>query len=89
VREYLRPICYQSWHCHVLEPIHLPLNHLLYLTILSLQMYLSFVYKLLSLLHKQKYYCERYSADTAQMNLGMRSYGYDIALSTTNVGTAA
>jgi hypothetical protein len=51
VSEYSWPICKQSWHRKVLESIQLRLNHPLYLTILSLRLYLSLVYQILSLLH--------------------------------------
>jgi len=58
-------------------------------SLLSLCMYLSFVYQILSLLYWLQHYCERYSADMAQMNTWNGCYAFDIALSTANLAAAS
>jgi len=45
------PICLQSWCSQVLESRLLPLIYQSYLTILSLHLYVSFVFQILSFLH--------------------------------------
>jgi len=51
----------------------------------SLHVYLSFVYQILSLLHWLQHCCEEYSSDTVQMNTWKASYAYNIAISTPNL----
>jgi hypothetical protein len=55
----------------------------------SLRVYLSFVYQILSLHHWLQHCCEGYSADTAQMNTWKGSYACDIALSTAYLAAAS
>jgi len=70
------------------ESIRLPLNHPSYLTILSLHLYLSFVYEIPPLLHLLQHWYEVYSAYMVQMSAWKGSYAYEIALSTTNLAAA-
>jgi len=54
----------------------------------SLRMYLSLLYQILTLLYWLQHCVEEYSADTAQINTWKGCYANDIALSTTNLATA-
>jgi len=73
----------------VLESIQLPLNDRSYLTIISLRLYLFFLYQIHSPHYSLQHCCTRYSADMAQMNASRGSYDYDIASSATNWSAAS
>jgi len=58
-------------------------------TSVFLRIYLSFLYKILSLLHQLQHWFEEYSADLAQMNTWKGSYAYDISLATASLAAAS
>jgi hypothetical protein len=55
----------------------------------SLRVYLSFVYQILSLLHWLQHCCEGNSVDTAEINTWKGSYACDIAFLTANLAAAS